>query len=44
VDAPFTATVQELHLVGVHILCASVDRALGVISTPRTPRAGSRPT
>jgi D-sedoheptulose 7-phosphate isomerase len=43
VDAPFTATVQELHLVGVHILCASVDRALGVISTPRTPRAGSGP-
>jgi D-sedoheptulose 7-phosphate isomerase len=31
VDAPFTATVQELHLVGLHIMCASVDRALGVI-------------
>lgn len=44
VDAPFTATVQELHLVGVHILCASVDRALGIISTPRTDRAGSRST
>jgi D-sedoheptulose 7-phosphate isomerase len=44
VDAPFTATVQELHLVGVHILCASVDRALGIISTPRTERAESRST
>jgi D-sedoheptulose 7-phosphate isomerase len=31
VDAPYTATVQELHLVGLHILCAAVDRALGVI-------------
>ena len=44
VDAPFTATVQELHLVGVHILCASVDRALGIIATPRTDRAGSKST
>jgi D-sedoheptulose 7-phosphate isomerase len=42
VDAPFTATVQELHLVGVHILCASVDRALGIISAPRTQPAGAR--
>lgn len=31
VDATFTATVQELHLVGLHILCAALDRALGVI-------------
>jgi D-sedoheptulose 7-phosphate isomerase len=31
VDAPFTATVQELHLVGLHILCAGLDRELGVI-------------
>jgi len=30
VDAEFTATVQELHLVAVHILCAGFDRALGV--------------
>ena len=34
VDAAFTATVQELHLVALHILCASFDRALGV--TPAT--------
>jgi hypothetical protein len=23
--------VQELHLVGLHMLCAGLDRALGVI-------------
>jgi D-sedoheptulose 7-phosphate isomerase len=44
VDAPYTATVQELHLVGVHILCASVDRALGLDTTPRSlpAQAGRR--
>jgi D-sedoheptulose 7-phosphate isomerase len=31
VEATFTATVQELHLVGLHVMCASFDRALGVI-------------
>jgi D-sedoheptulose 7-phosphate isomerase len=30
VDAPYTATVQELHLVALHIACAGFDRALGV--------------
>ena len=30
VDAPYTATVQELHLVALHILCAALDRALDV--------------
>ena len=30
VDAEYTATVQELHLVSLHILCAAFDRALGV--------------
>ncbi|HET9499516.1 MAG TPA: SIS domain-containing protein [Marmoricola sp.] len=28
VDAPFTANVQELHLVGLHLICAAMDRAL----------------
>ena len=28
VDSPFTATVQELHLVLVHVLCAGLDAAL----------------
>jgi phosphoheptose isomerase len=30
-DVPAAATVQELHLVALHILCAEVDRALGVV-------------
>jgi D-sedoheptulose 7-phosphate isomerase len=30
IDAPQTATVQELHLVGLHVLCGAFDRALGV--------------
>ncbi len=42
-DAPFTATVQELHLVAVHILCASVDRALGLLTTARALPVQSRP-
>lgn len=29
-DAPAAQTVQELHLVAVHLLCAAVDLALGV--------------
>lgn len=30
VDARFTATVQELHLVALHLICASLDAAMGV--------------
>ena len=30
VEAAFTATVQELHLVALHILCAAMDAELGV--------------
>lgn len=42
VDAPFTATVQELHLVALHITCAALDRTLGVgVSRTRTPADGS---
>jgi D-sedoheptulose 7-phosphate isomerase len=29
VECDYAATVQELHLVAVHVLCAAVDRALG---------------
>lgn len=32
VDAPYTATVQELHLVALHIVCAAVDEARGLPS------------
>jgi D-sedoheptulose 7-phosphate isomerase len=40
VDAPYTATVQELHLVALHILCAAFDRALGV-GVSRTRRSST---
>jgi D-sedoheptulose 7-phosphate isomerase len=30
VDSPHTATVQEVHLIAVHLLCAAVDAALDV--------------
>jgi D-sedoheptulose 7-phosphate isomerase len=33
VDAPYTATIQEVHQVVVHLLCAAVDVAAGV-ATP----------
>lgn len=33
VDAPYTATVQEIHQIVVHLLCACVDVAVGA-STP----------
>jgi len=32
VDAPYTATVQEVHQIVVHLLCAAVDVAAGVAS------------
>lgn len=45
VDARFTATVQELHLVALHVLCAALDRELGVIpaetAVPSRPRVRS---
>jgi D-sedoheptulose 7-phosphate isomerase len=33
VDSPHTATVQEIHLIAIHLLCAAVDQALGVRPT-----------
>jgi D-sedoheptulose 7-phosphate isomerase len=30
VDSPHTATIQEVHLIAVHLLCAAVDEALEV--------------
>ncbi len=38
VPAPSVATVQEIHLVVVHMLCAALDEALGVTARV-TPRA-----
>jgi D-sedoheptulose 7-phosphate isomerase len=39
VDATFTATVQELHLVALHIVCAALDKELGAI--PDTVTTGT---
>jgi D-sedoheptulose 7-phosphate isomerase len=41
VGATFTATVQELHLVALHVLCAGLDRELGVIPAEAVPQVGS---
>jgi len=30
VEADYTATIQELHLVALHLMCAALDRTLGV--------------
>jgi D-sedoheptulose 7-phosphate isomerase len=38
VDAAYPATVQELHLVALHILCAALDRHLGVEDEQRERR------
>lgn len=46
VDARYTATVQELHLVALHIVCAAIDETLGLPSThgtPATDGVGSTP-
>jgi D-sedoheptulose 7-phosphate isomerase len=34
VEVPETATVQELHLVALHVVCGAFDRALGVDAQP----------
>ena len=44
VDSPYPATVQELHLVAVHVLCAAFDRALGVCDgSARVAHLATRP-
>ncbi|HEV2760318.1 MAG TPA: SIS domain-containing protein [Acidimicrobiales bacterium] len=40
VDAPATATVQEVHQIVVHLLCAAVDVTVGV--APPAARPGQR--
>jgi D-sedoheptulose 7-phosphate isomerase len=37
VDAALTATVQELHLVALHVVCEALDAALGVGTRASTP-------
>lgn len=45
---PLAATVQELHLVAVHMLCETFDRAVengetGRVTADGTPAADGRP-
>jgi D-sedoheptulose 7-phosphate isomerase len=43
VESPFTATVQEIHQIAIHLLCASLDVALGValpVVVPQLSPAG----
>jgi phosphoheptose isomerase len=39
VEAPATATVQEVHQVAIHLVCAAVDVALGVCEAARESTA-----
>jgi phosphoheptose isomerase len=39
VDTPHTATVQEIHLIAIHLICASVDQALGLDQTAEIAEA-----
>jgi D-sedoheptulose 7-phosphate isomerase len=44
VDSPHTATVQEVHLVAVHLICAGAEAALaaeGVLVEDRGAGAGA---
>jgi phosphoheptose isomerase len=34
VEAAATATVQEVHMVALHLVCAAVDRAIGLAPAP----------
>ena len=43
VDAPSTATVQEFHLVALHLLCAAVDERRGHLGPAPGPPRGARP-
>lgn len=43
VPAAATATVQEVHLVALHLLCAAVDSALGVSDRGAAAAAGPTP-
>ncbi|MET9962428.1 SIS domain-containing protein [Streptomyces sp. NPDC006326] len=43
IDASATATVQEAHLVAVHLLCESFDTALGGNGPRRGTRTAARP-
>jgi D-sedoheptulose 7-phosphate isomerase len=41
VDSPHTATIQEIHLIAIHLLCAAVDEALAGSALGRTVAGGA---
>src|SRR3954452_18760595 len=43
VEAPHVATIQEAHLVAVHLICAAVDVALGVAPAEVEPELAPSP-
>lgn len=43
VPAPMTCTVQELHLVALHVMCAAFDAALGVEQPADVPPGEAEP-
>ena len=44
VDGPSTATVQEVHLVALHLICAAFDVALGICPEELAPAGARRGT
>ncbi len=44
VDAPSTATVQEVHLVAVHLLCAAVDAHVRAAALPPARTSAAPPS
>jgi D-sedoheptulose 7-phosphate isomerase len=42
VDSPHTATVQEIHLIAIHLICAAVDEALALGPGARFTRGAVR--
>ena len=42
VDSAHTATIQEIHLIAIHMLCAAVDDALATHESQLTLAGGSR--
>ena len=41
VDSPHTATVQEVHLIAIHLICAAFDHALDFASVSSAVRNGA---
>jgi D-sedoheptulose 7-phosphate isomerase len=38
-QAPSSATVQELHLVALHVVCAAIDREVALVTDDRVGEA-----